>query len=98
MSIEGLSKARLYRMHEIMAGNVERGGPLNGIMQGKGDRTMESTQREREGERKMDQHQIVGRDEWITARKAYLAKEKEFTKAYDELRGQLRELPWVRVE
>ena len=59
---------------------------------------MESTQRKREGERKMDHHQIVSRDEWITARKAYLAKEKEFTKAYDELRGQLRELPWVRVE
>jgi predicted dithiol-disulfide oxidoreductase (DUF899 family) len=46
----------------------------------------------------MDHHQIVGRDEWITARKSYLAKEKALTKAYDELRGQLRELPWVRVE
>ena len=38
------------------------------------------------------------RDEWLTARKALLAKEKEFTKARDALSAARRELPWVKVE
>jgi predicted dithiol-disulfide oxidoreductase (DUF899 family) len=46
----------------------------------------------------MHHNQIVSREEWLVARKAYLAKEKAFTKAYDELSRQLRELPWVKVE
>ena len=46
----------------------------------------------------MNHHPIVSRDEWIAARKAHLAKEKELTRAYDELSRQLRELPWVKVE
>ena len=29
------------------------------------------------------QHQVVSHDEWLAARKALLAKEKEFTKARD---------------
>ena len=41
---------------------------------------------------------IVSRAEWLEARKAHLAKEKEFTRARDELARQRRELPWVRVE
>jgi predicted dithiol-disulfide oxidoreductase (DUF899 family) len=40
----------------------------------------------------------MGHDEWIDARKALLAKEKEFTRARDELSRQRRELPWERVE
>ncbi|HZL41177.1 MAG TPA: thioredoxin family protein [Pseudolabrys sp.] len=43
------------------------------------------------------QHKIVSQDEWLTARKALLAKEKEFTKARDALSKQRRELPWVKV-
>src|ERR1700683_3608030 len=43
-------------------------------------------------------HPTVSREEWIAARQAHLAKEKELTKAYDELSRQLRELPWVKVE
>jgi predicted dithiol-disulfide oxidoreductase (DUF899 family) len=43
-------------------------------------------------------HPTVSREEWIAARKAHLAKEKELTRAYDELSRQLRELPWVKVE
>lgn len=46
----------------------------------------------------MQPHKIVSRDEWLAARKAHLAKEKEFTKARDALSRQRRELPWVRVE
>ena len=44
------------------------------------------------------QHKIVSQDEWLAARKALLAKEKEFTKARDELSAARRSLPWVKVE
>lgn len=43
------------------------------------------------------QHKVVSQDEWMTARKALLAKEKEFTKACDRLSAERRELPWVKV-
>lgn len=43
-------------------------------------------------------HRIVSENEWIAARKRHLVKEKEFTRLYDELTRQRRELPWVRVE
>lgn len=46
----------------------------------------------------MQSHRIVPRDEWITARKEHLAREKEFTKARDALSALRRELPWVRVD
>ncbi len=43
-------------------------------------------------------HPVASRDEWIAARKALLAKEKDFTRLRDELSRQRRELPWVKVE
>ncbi|HEX7191040.1 MAG TPA: thioredoxin family protein [Thermoanaerobaculia bacterium] len=43
-------------------------------------------------------HPIVSHEEWIAARTAFLAKEKEFTRQRDELSRQRRELPWERVE
>src|SRR5581483_4128185 len=43
------------------------------------------------------QHAIVSQDEWLAARKALLAKEKEFTKARDALSAARRDLPWVKV-
>ena len=46
----------------------------------------------------MQPHKIVSRDEWLAARKAHLAKEKEFSKARDALSRDRRELPWVKVE
>jgi predicted dithiol-disulfide oxidoreductase (DUF899 family) len=46
----------------------------------------------------MQNHTVVSRREWIAARKALLAKEKEFTRWRDELSKARRELPWVRVE
>ncbi len=46
----------------------------------------------------MSDHQIVSQDEWIAARKALLAQEKEFTRARDALSQARRELPWVRIE
>jgi len=44
------------------------------------------------------QYKIVSQDEWIAARKAYLAKEKAFTRARDQLSAERRDLPWVKVE
>jgi len=41
---------------------------------------------------------IVGHDEWREARKQLLAKEKEFTRARDELTRQRQALPWEPVE
>ena len=44
------------------------------------------------------QHAIVSPDEWLAARKALLAREKEFSKARDALSAARRELPWVKVK
>jgi predicted dithiol-disulfide oxidoreductase (DUF899 family) len=44
------------------------------------------------------QHAVVSQKEWLTARKALLAKEKEFTKTRDQLSEARRSLPWVKVE
>jgi predicted dithiol-disulfide oxidoreductase (DUF899 family) len=43
-------------------------------------------------------HQIVSREDWLKARKAHLAKEKELTRRSDELARQRQELPWVRID
>jgi predicted dithiol-disulfide oxidoreductase (DUF899 family) len=43
-------------------------------------------------------HNVVSRDEWLKARTALLAAEKELTRRHDELSRQRRELPWVKVE
>lgn len=44
------------------------------------------------------QHEIVARADWLAARKALLAEEKELTRRRDALAARRRELPWVRVE
>lgn len=46
----------------------------------------------------MKAHKIVSRDEWLRARKALLAEEKEFTWLRDRLSAERRALPWVKVE
>ena len=43
-------------------------------------------------------HQIVSHEEWLKARKAFLEKEKAFTKAREDLARERRELPWVRID
>ncbi|HEX4786942.1 MAG TPA: DUF899 domain-containing protein [Actinospica sp.] len=42
--------------------------------------------------------EVVSRDEWLAARKALLAREKEATRARDALNADRRRLPMVRVE
>ena len=44
------------------------------------------------------QHTVVSQNEWLAARKALLAKEKDFSKARDALSAARRQLPWVKVE
>jgi predicted dithiol-disulfide oxidoreductase (DUF899 family) len=46
----------------------------------------------------MQPHKTVSREEWIAARKAHLAHEKEFTKARERLNEERRALPWVRLD
>ncbi len=46
----------------------------------------------------MQPHSIVSREEWIAARKAHLAHEKEYTRARDRLSEERRALPWVKVD
>jgi len=46
----------------------------------------------------MQQHKIVSRREWIEARKAHMAHEKELTRARERLSEERRALPWVRVD
>ena len=46
----------------------------------------------------LQQHRVVSHEEWLKARTAFLAKEKEFTRLRDDLSRQRRELPWEPVE
>ena len=46
----------------------------------------------------MQDHRVVSRAEWIEARKALLAKEKEFTQRREQLAQARRDLPWERVD
>ena len=41
---------------------------------------------------------VATRDVWLAERLALLAREKELTRAQDELARQRRQLPWVRVD
>jgi predicted dithiol-disulfide oxidoreductase (DUF899 family) len=43
-------------------------------------------------------HKIVSREQWIEARKAHMAHEKEFTRARERLAEERRALPWVKVD
>jgi len=40
---------------------------------------------------------VVSGADWLAARRALLAKEKEFTRARDEISRLRRELPWEAV-
>jgi predicted dithiol-disulfide oxidoreductase (DUF899 family) len=42
-------------------------------------------------------HRVVSREEWLSARRTLLQKEKEFTRQGDELSRQVREMPWEAV-
>jgi predicted dithiol-disulfide oxidoreductase (DUF899 family) len=46
----------------------------------------------------MEQHSVVSQDQWLTARKALLQKEKEFTHMRDKINQERLALPWVKVD
>ena len=46
----------------------------------------------------MQPHRIVSREEWVEARKAHMAREKEFTRARDRLAEEFGELGFVSGE
>ncbi len=46
----------------------------------------------------MSDRNILSREEWLKARIAHLAREKEFTRLRDELTRERQQLPWVRME
>jgi predicted dithiol-disulfide oxidoreductase (DUF899 family) len=49
-------------------------------------------------EEPMIDHAVASQEEWLEARKALLAEEKEFTRARDALSDKRRALPWVKIE
>ena len=46
----------------------------------------------------MTDHRIVSREDWTAERAELLAREKEHTRAADDLARQRRELPWTPIE
>ncbi|MDB5395053.1 MAG: thioredoxin-like protein [Rhodospirillales bacterium] len=46
----------------------------------------------------MENYRIVSREEWLTARRALLAKEKEATHLRDAINAQRLAMPWVKIE
>jgi len=46
----------------------------------------------------MESSKIVSQEEWLKARRELLKKEKEFSKARDELTCERQKLPWVNIE
>jgi len=46
----------------------------------------------------MQHHSVVSQEQWLTARKALLLKEKEFTRLRDKINAERLALPWVKVE
>jgi predicted dithiol-disulfide oxidoreductase (DUF899 family) len=46
----------------------------------------------------MQSHRIVSSEEWLTARRALLVKEKEATRLRDKVNAERLALPWVRVD
>ena len=46
----------------------------------------------------MREHKVGTREEWLAARTALLAEEKEFTRRSDELALKRQALPWVPIE
>lgn len=43
-------------------------------------------------------HPVVSRERWLAERKTLLAQEKELTRLRDQIAGERRALPWVRIE
>jgi predicted dithiol-disulfide oxidoreductase (DUF899 family) len=52
----------------------------------------------RKNEEAVEHHPVVSQEEWVQRRLALMEKEKEYVRAGDTLAGEVRALPWVKVE
>jgi len=43
-------------------------------------------------------HPVATEDEWLAARRALLAEEKDFTRLRDQLSARRRAMPWLRID
>lgn len=46
----------------------------------------------------IENHRVVSREAWLAERKTLLAREKELTRLRDQIAGERRALPWVRID
>ena len=46
---------------------------------------------------KVHNHKVVSEPQWLAARKALLAREKQYTRLGDRVNQEQRRLPWVKV-
>jgi predicted dithiol-disulfide oxidoreductase (DUF899 family) len=49
-------------------------------------------------EERIQEHEIVSREEWLVARRDLLKREKELTYLRDQLAAERRALPWVKID
>src|SRR6201997_373467 len=49
-------------------------------------------------ESSLTNHTIVSQEQWVTERKKLLVREKELTRLRDQVAGERRSLPWVRID
>ncbi len=52
----------------------------------------------RKNEEAVEHHPVVSQEEWVKQRLKLMEKEKQHTRAGDELAAEVRALPWVKVE
>src|ERR1017187_728346 len=71
--------------------------PLDSLL-GRCDGVSRMRKKEEKGEHTMTRSRNGTREEWVAARAELLEREKEHSRAGDELARQRRELPWVQLE
>jgi predicted dithiol-disulfide oxidoreductase (DUF899 family) len=52
----------------------------------------------RKNEEVVEHHPVVSPEEWVKQRLTLMEKEKQHSRAGDDLAAQVRALPWVKVE
>src|SRR5580698_9730869 len=52
----------------------------------------------RKNDEAVEHHPVVSQEEWVKHRLKLMEKEKQHMRAGDELAGEVRTLPWVKVE
>ena len=50
------------------------------------------------GEASLTNHNVVSQEQWVAERRKLLAREKELTRLRDQVAGERRSLPWLRID